>query len=185
MKLLFVVLILITATGFFSCGTAPTQPVASARTPNDGWHVYTSPDKSFSAELPCEPKQTNVSDVSTPVYQYSCHAEGSDVLRAFVITVMKADLEIGKTHDEAAFERSVKETFTPNHHIVKMIPIKIDGGIGREIFVTNERDDMDNIRGRVIIFGGHRFEVAYLATDIKLLESPEPDRFFAGFKPLK
>jgi hypothetical protein len=185
MKLLFVILILIPATGFFSCGTAPPQSVASAPTPKGAWHVYTSPDKTFSIELPCEPKQTNVSANSTPVFEYSCHWEDSDDLQVFLMSVSKADFEVGKTFDEAAFERSVKDTFTPNHHIEKMIPIKIDGGIGREVFVTNTRDDMDNIRGRVIIFGAHRFEVAYLATDLKRLESPEAERFFASFKPLK
>jgi hypothetical protein len=185
MKLLSIGSSLITVIGFFSCGTPPLRSVSSAPTPNGDWRVYTSPDKTFSVELPCEPRQTNVSEPSTPVFQYGCHLEESDRLQFFTITVLKADFEVGKIPDEAAFERSVKDIFTPNHRIEKIIPIKIDGGIGREVFVKNTRDDMDNIRGRVIAFGAHRFEVVYLATDLKLLESSEADRFFAGFKPLK
>ena len=189
MKLLFIVLSLITVTGFFACGTAPVKSVSPAPTPtptpSGDWRLYTSPDKTFSAELPCEPTQTNVSASATPIYDYSCDMIEAASLRLFLISVVKAAVEGGKIPDEAEFERSVKDSFTPNHTIIKMFPIKIDGGIGREVFVTNTRDDMDNIRGRVIIFGAHRFEVAYLATDLKRLESPEAERFFASFKPLK
>jgi hypothetical protein len=105
-------------------------------------------------------------------------------LSFFVISVSKADFEGARLRDEAAFERSVKESFSPNKRLVKLIPIKIEGGIGREVIVTNTRDEMDNLRGRVIIFGKHRYEVGFGATDIKVLESPTAERFFATFKPL-
>lgn len=98
---------------------------------------------------------------------------------------MKVDVEKPETRDEATFERSLMKSFDPHKRVVKITPIKIDGGIGREVIVTNTRDEMDNLRGRVIIFGTHRFEIGYVATDIKLLESPEANRFFASFKPLR
>jgi hypothetical protein len=135
-------------------------------------------------ELPCEPTQTNVSEISTPSYQYSCVLEKADSLVFFAIYVFKADFEGATLRDEAAFERSVKDSLTPNKRIVKLVPIKIEGGIGREMVVINTRDDMDNGRVRVIIFGNHRYEVVFGATDIKLLESPTAERFFATFKPL-
>jgi hypothetical protein len=184
MKLLFILSSLIAVTCFFSCGIEPVQSVSSAPARNGDWRLYTPPDKTFSVELPCEPAQTNVS-ASSPSYEYSCHLEEADNLRFFTISVWKADFEGAKIRDEAAFERSVKESFTPNHRMVKIVPIRIDGGIRREVIVTNTRDEMDNLRGRVIIFGNHRFEVAYVATDMKRLESVEADRFFTGFKPLR
>ena len=159
---------------------APPKTSSSSPVPNIDWNLYIPPEKTFSAEFPCAPTQEN-----GPRNEYSCHLEEADGLRIFLISVWKSDFEGAKIRDEAAFERSVKESFTPNHTIVNIIPIKIDGGLGREVTVTNTRDDMDNLRGRVIIFGAHRFEVAYLATDRKLLESPQANRFFAGFKPLR
>lgn len=191
MKLLFIVSSLVSVTCFFSCGMAPPQSVTTAPksvstppTTSGDWHLYTPPDKSFSVELPCAPKQTNVSEISTPSYQYACGLEESDGLRFFTIVVFRADFEGAKLRDEAAFERSVKEELTPNKRLVKLIPIKIEGGIGREMIFTNTRDDMDNGRVRVIIVGKHRYEIVFGATDMKMLESPAADRFFATFKPL-
>lgn len=190
MKLLFIVSTLIAVTCFVFCRKAPPTSISStpkssssSPAPKDDWHQYSPPDKTFSVEVPCEPTQRNVSASPTPVYEYACVMEDTGGLRFFTISVGTADSRGAKTHDERAFERSVKESFTPNHRIVKLIPIKVEGGLGREVFVTNTRDEMDNLRGRVIIFGTHRFEVGYLATDIKLLESPEADRFLASFKP--
>lgn len=191
MKLLFIVSSLVTVTCFFSCGMAPPQSISTAPksvstppTPNGDWHLYTPPDKSFSVELPCKPTQTNVSEITTPSYEYACGREESGGLHFFTIDVFETDLEGAKVRDEAAFERSVKEALTPNKRLVKLIPIKIEGGIGREMIFTNTRDDMDNGRVRVIIFGKHRFEIFFGATDMKMLESPAAERFFASFKPL-
>jgi hypothetical protein len=146
--------------------------------------MYTPPDKSFSVELTCEPTQTNVSEPSTPIYQYACGLEESVGPHFFAIVVSKADFEGPKPRDEAAFERSVKDSLTPNHRIIKILPIKIEGGIGREMVFTNTRDDMDNGRVRVIVFGNHRYEILFGATDLKMLESPVAERYFATFKPL-
>lgn len=87
--------------------------------------------------------------------------------------------------DEAAFERSVKDSFSPNKRVAKLIPFKIENGIGREFVLTNTKDDMDNLRGRVIIFGGRRYDVGFAASDVKALDSPMVDRFFSTFKPLE
>lgn len=183
MKFLFLASSLITVTGFFACGTAPSASVSPAPTPGSDWRLYTPPDKSFSVELPCEPRQTNVSASATPIYEYSCDPNDAGNLRFF--TILVTDFQGAKIPDDAAFERSIKESFPPNRRIVKIVPIKIDGGIAREMIMTNTRDEMDNARARVIIFGSHRFEVGYLASDVKLFESPEAERFFAGFKPLR
>ena len=191
MKLLFIVSSLITVTCFFSCGMAPPKSVASAPTPTptptptpDGqWRVYTPPDKSFSVELTCEPTQTNVSEPSTPIYQYACGPGESVGPHFFAIVVSTADLERNPL-DEAAFERSVKDMLTPNKRLIKLVPIKIDGGMGREIVFTNKTDDMDNGRVRVILLGKHRYEVGLPGIELKMLESPVAERFFATFKPL-
>ena len=190
MKLLVVASTLITINCFLSCGMAPQKSVSSPTppptpTPNGEWRVYTPPDKSFSVELPCQPSQTNVSEPATPIYQYSCDQEEPAQLHFFVIVVSKTNFEEAKLRDEAAFERSVKDSLTPNKRVIKLVPIKIEGGIGRELVFTNTRDDMDNGRVRVIVFGTHRYEILFAATDLKTLESPAAERFFATFKPLE
>src|SRR4029434_2224583 len=132
MKLLFTLSSFITVACFFSCGMSPKKPVppsptpTPAPTPNGQWRVYTPPDKSFSVELTCEPTQTNVSEPSTPIYQYACGLEESVGPHFFAIVVSKADFEGPKPRDEAAFERSVKDSLTPNHRIIKILPIKIE-----------------------------------------------------------
>lgn len=103
-----------------------------------------------------------------------------------MILVLKlSDSEGARIRDEAAFERSVRDSFSPNKRLIKLIPIKIQGGLGREVIVTNTTDEMDNLRGRVIIYGSRRYEVGFVATDIKALESAAAERFFATFKPLR
>lgn len=85
------------------------------------------------------------------------------------IVVYKTNL---KLPDETAFERSVKDSLTPSKRLIKLVPIKIDAGIGREFVFTNTRDDMDNGRVRFIVLGTHRYEILFGATDLKTLESP-------------
>ena len=165
---------------------APVESVSPvAATQDSGWRLFMPPDKSFSVELPCEPTATNVSDSTTPIYEYGCDVGDAVDRRFFIMLVSKTDFVGEKLRDEAAFERSVKDAFPPNRRVLKIFPIKIDGGVGREIIVTNTRDGTDSMRGRVIIFGTHRFEIGYFASDLKLLETPEADRFLASFKPLK
>ena len=185
MKLLLSLSSLITLTCFFTCGTVPPEPASAEPKQNRDWRLYTPPDKSFSVELPCEPAQKNVSEPSTPIYEYTCSREESSGLSFFMVLVLKlSDSEGAKIRDEAAFERSVRDSFSPNKRLIKLIPIKIQGGMGREVIVTNTRDEMDNLRGRVIIYGGQRYEVGFVATDLKALESAAAERFFATFKPL-
>lgn len=178
--------VVVTMTCFLTCRTtspeiAPIEPKKA-----DGWNVYTAPDRSFSVEVPCEPVQRNVSAESTPIYQYSCGVEDDSGLRSFIVLVLKMpDVEKERMRDEAAFERSVKDSFTPNKRFAKLIPFKIENGIGREFVVVNTKDEMDNLRGRAIIFGGRRYDVGFVATDMKALESPMVDRFFSSFKPLE
>ena len=185
MKLLLSLSSLIILTCLFTCGTAPPEPPSAELKQNKDWRLYTPPDKSFSVELPCEPAQNNVSEASTPIYEYACGREESSGLSFFMVLVLKlSDSEGARIRDEAAFERSIRDSFSPNKRLIKLIPIKIQGGMGREVIVTNTTDEMDNFRGRVIIHGGQRYEVGFVATDIKALESAAAERFFATFKPL-
>ena len=163
--------------------TQPARQPSPGQEEKDKWHVYVPPDKSFSVELPCEPKQTNVSEPSTPVYAYSCGEEDPSSMRFFEITVANLpNIELAKMRDDAVFERTIRGWFTPNHRIVKLSPIKVDGGIGRELILQNKNDDMDNSRGRVILFGGRHFDVVFGSTEVKELDSEIAERFFATFK---
>ena len=178
--------IVVTMTSLFTCGTASPEAPTTDPQKADNWRVYIPPDRSFSVDLPCEALQRNVSATSSPIYEYACGGEDDSGLRFFSVSVLNmTDAESARMHDEAIFDRSVKDSFTPNHKLAKLMPLKIEGGIGREVVVTNTRDEMDNLRGRVIIFGSRRYEVGFGASDIKALESPMAERFFASFKPLK
>ena len=201
MNVLNTALVLIALTIFLAYGTAchdaaalvaaqrqsmspAIQQPSSVQQQKEKWHVYVPPDKSFSVELPCEPKQRNVSEPSTPVYAYSCGEEDASSLKFFEITVANLrNTELAKMQDEAVFERTIMGWFTPNHRIVKLSPIKVDGGIGRELILQNKNDDMDNSRARVILSLGRHYDVAFGSTDVKELESQIAERFFATFKP--
>jgi hypothetical protein len=63
--------------------------------------------------------------------------------------------------------------------------LKIEDGIGREVVVTNTRDEMDNLRGESLSSGVVVTKLDLDASDIKALESPMAERFFSSFKPLK
>ena len=179
-------MIVVTMTSLFTCRTASPEPPTTDPQKAINWRVYISPDRSFSVELPCAAVQRNVSATSSPIYEYGCGGEDDSDLRFFSVSVLNmTDAESARMRDEATFEHSVIDSFTPNHKLANLKPLKIEDGIGREVVVTNTRDEMDNLRGRVIIFGNRRYEVAFGASDIKALESPMAERFFSSFKPLK
>jgi hypothetical protein len=158
-----------------------TGLAANAKNAFDGWHVYTAPDKSFSIEVPCDLDRTDVS-AGNDVYEYRCSGEP---VGFFIITVTKVtDAEAAKMKDELAFERSIKDSFSLNRRVTKMVPINVASGIGREIIVTNTRDEMDNARARIVMTGSRRYDVAVIASDLKALESPAAERFLSSFKPL-
>lgn len=185
-------LMLLGVTCLVTCRTASTNvPLQEAQTakqaqPVDGWRVFTPPDKSFSVELPCSPTETNVSAKATPIYEYSCGGEDKNELRFFGVSAFKIkDPDKPANKDQARFERSVTDSFPENKRIIKLITLKMENGIGAEFVVTNKRDEMDNLRGRVMLIGGRRYEVMFGASDLKALDSPDANRFFASFKPLQ
>jgi hypothetical protein len=178
--------VVVTITCLLTCRTASPELALNEPKKADNWHDYTPPDRSFSVEVPCEPVQKNVSAKSTPSYEYSCGGEDGSGLSFFIVSVLNMpDAEKARMRDEAAFERSVKDSFSPNKRVAKLIPLKIENGIGREFIVINTKDEMDNLRGRVIIFGSRRYHVGFVASNIKALESPMAERFLSTFKPLE
>lgn len=178
--------IVVTMPSLFTCRTASPEPHTTDRLKADNWRVYIAPDRSFSVELPCAVVQRNVSATSSPIYEYGCGVEDDSGLRFFSVGVLNmTDAESARMRDESNFERSIKDSFPPNRKPAKLMTLKIEDGIGREVVVTNTRDEMDNLRARVIIFGSRRYEVGFDASDIKALESPMAERFFSSFKPLK
>ncbi|HEX8147828.1 MAG TPA: hypothetical protein VF591_11665 [Pyrinomonadaceae bacterium] len=210
MKLLPSALRLLALTCLLSCGAARHEPAApgpkqgdmpklgdvpkqggepkqsDGPKQSDRWRLYVPPDKSFSVELPCDAERTNVSATSRPIYEYGCMGDEASGLIFFNVEVLNlSDAERAKMRDPAAFERSVRDSFTPNHRILKLTTLDVAGGVGREVFVSNTEDDMDNMRGRVIIFGGRRYDVAFGATAADDLQSAAAERFFATFKPLE
>ncbi len=179
-------LILVTLTCLFTCRTVPPGTASPGPEQRGDWRLYTPPDKSFSVELPCDPARRNVSATPTPIYEYGCERAEASGLTFFSVSVLNMlDAERARMRDESAFEGSVRDSFTPNHRLVRLTLLKIEGGFGREVVSINTEDEMDNLRGRVIIFGGRRYEVGYLATDVKALESRTAERFLASFKPLR
>lgn len=178
--------VVITMTCFLTCRTASPEIAPNEQKKADSWHVYSAPDRSFSVELPCEPVQNNVSATSSPSYEYSCGVENDSGLSFFIVSVLNMPAaEKARMRNEDAFERSIKNSFSPTKRIAKLMPFKIENGIGREFVVINTKDEMDNMRGRVIIFGSRRYEVGFVASDIKALGSPVVDRFLSTFKPLE
>ena len=165
-----------------SQSVSSTDLPSNARNATDGWHVYTAPDKSFSIEVPCDLSRTDVS-AGKNVYEYRCGVD--EPMSFFLISVTNVtDAEAAKMKDELAFERSIKDSFPANRHLTRMVPINIASGMGREIIVTNARDEMDNARARIIMTSSRRYDVIFIASDLKALESPGAERFLSSFKPL-
>lgn len=152
--------------------------------PDDSWRVYTPPDKSFSVQVPCDIQQTNVSAPETPIYEYSCITTDDSALTGFNVEVINIS-EKAKPRDGAALEQSIRDEFLPNKRVTKMEPIEVSNGIGREIVVVNTRDPESTERARVIVIGSRRYDVVFMSSDPKALNSPRAERFFSSFKPLQ
>jgi len=187
---------ILSITCLWTCGSAPPSvpssnsaspsvpsptPPSNTTTAVGKWRVYTAPDKSFSVEVPCDLVD------KYNIHEYSCKGEDDSSLNFFVVFVLNmSDAERAKMTDERKFERFIKEDlFPPNRRVTKMVPIKIENGIGREILVTNTTDSDDNERARVLIVGKSCYEVAFVSTDPKDLESAGTERFLSSFKPLQ
>ena len=185
MKFILILICTIISSSGFSWEAEALKSDLTELEPENNWHLFTSPDKSFSVELPCEPIQRNMSGDARPFFEYSCSLEGIDGLRFFVISVHKVDHEDSKVSDQKTFDQSVKESLTANKRILKVVPIGVEGGMGCELFITNARDEMDNSRARVIVVGNRRYEVVLISSDVRLLKSLMAERFFSSFEPLK
>ena len=143
----------------------------------DSWHVYTAPDKSFSVEVPCDLVD------QYHINEYSCDVGDESTLNFFLVHVLNmSDAARARMRDELEFERNIKSELTPNKHVTKMVPIKVDDGVGREILVTDTSDPEDNSRARIIIVGRRYYVVAFISNDPKALQSPMAERFLSTFK---
>lgn len=128
----------------------------------------------------------SVAHLATPGRGESCGVEDDSGSQFFIVSVLNMpEAEKARMRDETAVERSIKDSFSPNKRVAKLIPFKIENGIGREFIVINTKDEMDNLRGRVIIFGSRRYDVGFVSSAVKALESPMADRFLSTFKPLE
>jgi hypothetical protein len=98
--------------------------------------------------------------------------EDASGLLFFTIEVLNlSGAEGANVRDSAAFDRGVRDSFGPNHRASKLTPFVIAGGAGREAAGSNTADEMDNMRGLVVIFGGRHYEVGFGATGVDGLES--------------
>ena len=163
-----------------SDGVALTNVPLNMTKATDRWHVYTAPDKSFSVEVPCNLVDQYHND------SYSCDVEDDSSLNFFLVEVLiMSDAARAKMRDEHEFERNIKRELPPNRHVTKMVPIKVEDGVGREILVTNSSDSDDNSRARIIIVGRRYYVVAFNSGDPKALESPRAERFLSTFKAVQ
>ena len=96
-----------------------------------------------------------------------------------------SDAARARMKDELEFERNIKSELPHNRRVTKMVPIKVEGGVGREILVTNSSDSDDNEKARIIIVGRRYYVVAFISNDPKSLESPRAERFLSTFKPVQ
>jgi hypothetical protein len=157
----------------------PNVPTSMTKA-TDSWHVYTAPDKSFSVEVPCDLVD------QYHINEYSCYVDHDSSLDFVAIDVLvMSDAARARMRDEVEFEREIKRQLRPNRHVTKMVPIKVEDGVGREIHITNTTDSDDNMRSRIIIVGRRYYIVSFDSNDPKALESPSAERFLSTFKAIQ
>ena len=157
----------------------PNVPSSMTKT-TDSWHVYTAPDKSFSVEVPCDLVD------QYHINEYSCDVGDDSTLNLFLVDVLNmSDAARARMGDEQEFECNIKSELPPNRHVTKMVPIKVENGVGREILITNISDSDDNMRARIIMVGKRYYVVAFDSNDSKALESPMAERFLSTFKAVQ
>jgi hypothetical protein len=143
------------------------------------WRLYTSPDRAFTAEFPCEPTRRNTSAGAPPLYEYDCGTYIGSALLIYMVDVFDLDGPAG--------ERTVEETLTlfPAHKtVVESSPLAVPGGAGRDVVLRSTRDSADNMRVQIIAVGFRCYIASVSTTDVKTIQSPEVQRFFSSFRPL-
>src|SRR5215831_1533631 len=101
-----VVIVLI---AIFSASHGASAQLGRGQVERPQWRLYTSPDRAFAAEFPCEPTRRNTSAGGPPLYEYDCGTFTGSALLIYMVDVFDLDGPAG--------ERTVEETLKlfPTH----------------------------------------------------------------------
>jgi hypothetical protein len=158
---------------------AATAQFGNFRLDPPQWRFYTSPDRAFTAEFPCEPTRRNTSAGAPPLYEYDCGTYTGSALLVYMVDVF----ELGGP----AGERTVEETlslFPAHKEVVESSRLAVPGGAGRDVVLRNTRDSNDNTRVQIIAVGFRCYMASVSTTDVQAMKSPDVQRFFSSFRPL-
>lgn len=170
------------------------RSIMTNRVTQSGWRVYSPPNKSFTVELPREPRRTNKLDPTSSdeesffectksVDAYELQLRPKSPEYAFVIGVfdVSACQRKPETFNEEV-EGLVAVIGGDNKRLLSDSKVNVDGLSGREFMYEN-----GDLHGRVLIVNaGKRIYFLTYTTDIPGgTSSPEATRMFKTFHPVK
>jgi hypothetical protein len=158
------------------------------------WRVYSPPDKSFTVELPQEPRHTNKIDPtstdeasffectkSVDAYELQLKPQSSEY--AFVIGVFNVS---GCQRKAETFNKEVKGLVAiiggDNKRLIKNEQVKVNGLPGREFIYQN-----GDLYGRVLVVnaGKRIYMLTYTNDASGTTTSAETTRMFSSFRPVR
>lgn len=157
-----------------------------------GWRVYSPPDKSFTVELPQEPRRVNKIDPTSSdeesffectksVDAYELQLNPKSPEYAFVIGVF--DVSACQRRPET-FNKEVENLVAviggDNKRLIKDEKVKVNGLPGREFIYEN-----GDLHGRVLIVnaGKRIYMLTYTNDTSGAITSAETTRMFSSFRP--
>lgn len=158
------------------------------------WRVYSPPDKSFTVELPQEPRHTNKMDPTSAdeasffectksVDAYEIQLKPQSPEYAFVIGVFDVS---GCPRKAETFNNEVKDLIAilggDNKRLIKNEQVKVNGLPGREFIYAN-----GELYGRVLVInaGKRIYMLTYTNNSSSTTSSAETIRMFSSFRPLR
>jgi hypothetical protein len=158
------------------------------------WRVYSPPDKSFTVELPQEPRRTNKMDPTSndeasffectkSVDAYEIQLKPQSPEYAFVIGVFNVS---GCQRKAETFNKEVKGLVAviggDDKRLIKDKQVKVNGLPGREFIYEN-----GELYGRVLVVnaGKRIYMVTYTNDASGTTTSAETTRMFSSFRPVR
>ena len=158
------------------------------------WRVYSPPDRSFTVELPQEPRHTNKIDPTSTdeasffectksVDAYEIQLKPQSPEYAFVIGVFDVS---GCRRKAETFTKEVKDLIAilggDNKRLIKNEQVTVNGLPGREFIYEN-----GELYGRVLLInaGKRIYMLTYTNNSSGGTSSAETIRMFSSFRPLR
>ena len=139
------------------------------------WVLYTHPDKLMSVRFPDRPTETEqeVPSAVGPIrFKLAMFADDT---RTYLATAIQYPIK-GKFSVKGALDGARDQALTNiKGTIVSEKPMKLDGYEGREVSFEADTPSNQHIRGALRIYASAKPPSAFIATAMRITETPDPD----------